>query len=282
MARSGPGRRKRAPRRLGEYLFLVFDLMNTLLWGKRGHRAHLAQFYRIAFDIPRSVTNQRILDVVDQCSTAFASRNQDWTPELRITLLNAAIGQVLNPAAFGHLHPRSDDLLHRGQRVMQMYQTVGHNGGADPWVLRREVLKMLRTLQAAGIPMALGTNQRAVNVHGALEHHQLGQFFSTDCVFISEELGIWKPQTGFIDTIAELVQMNVEDMVYVGNSPTKDAPLARAGCQVILLDHDGRYRVELTGTQFREANHEALESDRLLLTTSVTEVTQLLLQAYSR
>ena len=160
---------------------------------------------------------------------------------------------------------------------MTAYQSTGKD-----WVLRNEVSAALRALREENIPMSLGTNQTVVNVERAFSDHVLGPFFPPSMVFVSEACNIWKPHLAFVETIAERMGLPVADLVYVGNSPSKDAPLVEAGCQVILIDHDGRYRRCLREPAFQERFRVPLAERRLVLTGSIAHVGQLILEAWRR
>lgn len=267
---------------------VVFDLMHTVLCDKKGHRKLLAQIYRREFNVPTTIGNGQIIAVVDEFSARYADMNRHWAPDLRIPLLNAAIGKALNPDQFANLSDRSDELISRGSRVQKAYEEAGGD-----WVLRNADRDVLIGVREAGIPMYLGTNQRSVNVRRAFEDHNLGPYFRLDGndgqVFISEEIDTWKPHLAFIEVIAKRIGVTVTDVVYVGNSPSKDAPLVedrpeegRVGCQVILIDRDGRYRMTTSSDEFQYRFRRYLDERRLVLVATMAEAFDLIENAYER
>lgn len=264
---------------------VVFDLMNTILWGRAGHRTEMANIYLDYFGLPRGgrrPTKARVLDVIAEVEGEFAAHSDKWDPSLRYPVMNARIGLRLREEVSNDGTVFTDQDIVRSTELiaagLEVHDRIQSEMGS--WKVTVEVRRMLGFLESQGVPLYLGTNQKPAYVDRHMESRGLDRWFPEERRFVSSTMGIWKPQVQFIERIAERIGVAVEDIVYVGNSPRHDAPLVVSGCQVILLDHDDRYAQPLRSEKFKDWLGVYQDRHELIVVKSTVVVSNLLKDSF--
>jgi len=183
---------------------ILFDIDNTLLFKKPSIAEKV--FETIAPALP-SLT----LEAVEQ---AYA-KSELWQGE-----------QIQKENETGVRMPDEEYL----QNVFQVYQQALKLEDEAYQPLRRVftgdypkqygpapgVLDTLRQLKSRGLTLGVVSNN-APSVRTALDEQNLTDFF--DCVIISEEVGLYKPDPEILELACRELGVRCEDSVYVGDHP---------------------------------------------------------------
>lgn len=87
-------------------------------------------------------------------------------------------------------------------------------------ILRVDTINVLRTLKEAGFRQYAVTNGSSVAQGGKLDGSGIGKFF--DGVFISEEIGVPKPQMEYFDFVKDKTRYRNDTTVIIGDSLSSD------------------------------------------------------------
>lgn len=108
------------------------------------------------------------------------------------------------------------------------------------WRLFEDVSPVLAELERRGIPFGLASNydRRLRSIVEADDH--LKQF--RRWLFISSEIGVRKPGRGFFEHCVQAMNLQPEEIVFVGDDLRNDFEGAReAGMISVMIDRDGNY-----------------------------------------
>ncbi len=284
---------------------VVFDLADTLLWGKKGHWAFRAKIYRREGNLPSGIRKEEIFrtvneirkrerdrererelererkqaqDLADETGESLGSRERDWEPALYWPAVNAAALLALDRRQYKGMGIL--DLMAVGRKIRKAIQKLHREGYRYP----PEVGKLLAALTGAEVPFVLGSNHEAQFVYELLDedYPALGRWFPSERRYTPEspKVFIHKPNPEFLTRIAERIGQNPSDLVYVGNSPSNDAPMVESGAQVILLDKDDHYRPEIEGSEFQRTYKDALAEHRLIVLRRPKDIADTLIAYY--
>jgi carbamoyl-phosphate synthase large subunit len=105
--------------------------------------------------------------------------------------------------------------------------------------LDSDVIKVLNFLKNKGIALCLVTDGRSLTQRNKIKALELNEFFSNDCIFISEEVGCDKRSSRVFDLIEVKFPNSIK--YYVGDNQLKDFYWPnRLGWNTICLKNDGR------------------------------------------
>jgi HAD superfamily hydrolase (TIGR01549 family) len=127
----------------------------------------------------------------------------------------------------------------------------------DRLKLFAEVPELIRVIKSKGILIGIITNGPVAHQFNKIHSLGLTSHVSSGHIFISDAVGVAKPNKQIFQHVAQKVNMNQSEMVYIGDSWPNDvvAPI-EAGWKAIWFNH----RKRLPGT-----NHKPLaEIDHLL------------------
>ena len=240
---------------------VVFDLADTLLWGKKNHWDFRANVYRKEGDLPPGIRKEKIFRVVNRIRKSLCDEEHNWEQQLYWPTVNAMALYELHPDLYGTMS--LPQLLDRGRRIRKAIQKLHREWYRYP----SEVGKLLSALRGAEVPFVLGSNHEGIFVQELLDedYPALGRWFSMDCRFTPETVFVHKPDPGFLIQIARRIEQDPSDLVYVGNSPSNDAPMVGSGAQVILIDRDDHYHREIKSPEFQETYCTAMKERRLIV-----------------
>lgn len=252
---------------------VVVDLMNTTLRGKKGHWDAQAQVYRDVLRAERSsrlpgtanpVIRTRDVQRIGREKRGYFARHR-IPPERAWIYINIEIMTALDPELLAVVSPDAQAIL--GAEIHRRIQSL-----TDIWKLDRSIQSMLTGLSELGVPLYIGSNQEGPYVRRLHEEFDLARWFPLERCFDSNSIGVYKPNTDFIDEIARRIGKSPEDIIYIGDSPTSDAAMVESGCRVILLDHDGHSKAETSSPLFRNTYRRELASRQLILLGSPRKV----------
>lgn len=251
------------------FQLVVFDLMGTLLWGRKGHRVSLINIYRKVGGL-KGVSKRKIEQAIAQVRKRASPEH--IRPGMYWPFVNAMILQELDPDKF--IPMKLPELIELGEEIHQLYQSEHRRYQVNP-----QIRGMLTRLSNAGVPMCLGSNQEVALADELLEKFGLERYFPKDLRFTSELLGVHKPQREFLLRIASHLGVQVERVLHVGNSMNSDVPLVRTGCCVVLFDHGGRHSTSLDSRRVLEEYREYTDKHRLLVERSPQRIANFLLKS---
>jgi HAD superfamily hydrolase (TIGR01662 family) len=108
---------------------------------------------------------------------------------------------------------------------------------AENFLVYEDTIPTLRVLREAGLKLGLVTNS-ARDLDTFVVHHGL----DVDAGVVSRDHGYSKPSPSIFRAILELLQVEPEEAVMVGDSPRDDIEGARAiGMHAILVDREARF-----------------------------------------
>ncbi|MFP6900967.1 MAG: HAD-IA family hydrolase, partial [Opitutales bacterium] len=109
-------------------------------------------------------------------------------------------------------------------------------GRGESWRLLDEVRPTLEKLKEQGYRMAVLSNNDS-RLRKVLDDLGIAPFF--EHVFVSSELGCGKPDPNVFRSVEEVMGLQSNALLHVGDDPARDAAAARkAGWQAILLTEE--------------------------------------------
>ena len=111
-----------------------------------------------------------------------------------------------------------------------------------------DVIPLLRDLRAAGILTGIITHGWTVKQAEKLIRLKLVQHFEPNAIFISDQIGISKPNPKLYQTALRTLGLQAGEVMYVGDSPAHDvAPAKALGMIAVFSSRASRYETETTG-----------------------------------
>ncbi|HBL39077.1 TPA: hypothetical protein DDZ10_00150 [Candidatus Uhrbacteria bacterium] len=259
---------------------IVLDAMFTIFHGRRGHRQTVVDVYRRHGHLSRVKTKDIWRAILD----ARMLVSETVKPKDYWAFVAGLVLSKCNPVRF----PDAAEAVEPGRLI---YKELHSN--PDLYMVPSEIRRMLyalarerdarRRTRSPSLRLLLGSNQEQEWLIGLLEHFGLVGLF--DGVYTSEILGEWKPHLPFWSCIATRENLPVPRMLYVGNSPGRDAPGALVGGKrgeqldsVYILDLDGSRRAEFSKLGLDPTYVEPLRALRLQYWGSPRRLTGYLIQ----
>jgi FMN phosphatase YigB (HAD superfamily) len=120
-----------------------------------------------------------------------------------------------------------------------------HYRDAARYRVRDDMRQLLERASAAGIRLAVVSNQRQRLLLELLRHHDLLRYFENgergNRVYTSERIGYSKPSRLYIGRVAERLKLeSARELAIIGNSLENDAQAAKHGVRVAILDRSGK------------------------------------------
>lgn len=116
----------------------------------------------------------------------------------------------------------------------ELLKSIFNNCTYLPW----QVFEDTQILKEINIPMGVISNFNA-SLRDKLEHF-FGPIFKD--VFVSEELGVAKPNVAFYQEALKRIQLKPNEVLYIGDSVRLDyEPACKIGFHVLIIDRDNFY-----------------------------------------
>ncbi len=127
-----------------------------------------------------------------------------------------------------------------------------------------DVLGCLGTLQKIGYQIILISDGRAIKQYEKLYRLKLVHFFSD--IFISEEIGLQKPNPEYFTYCLNEMDVLPSEFVYVGDRMDHDIkPAKDIGIYTVLIHRKGKYDPMISGKSYPyQADHEIFSLEGLL------------------
>jgi len=111
-----------------------------------------------------------------------------------------------------------------------------------------DVIPLLTDLRAAGIATGIITHGWTVKQAEKLIRLKLVEHFEPNAIFISDQIGISKPNPKLYLTALRTLGLEPGEVMYVGDSPAHDvAPAKALGMISVFSSRASRYEIEKTG-----------------------------------
>ncbi|MFT5285606.1 MAG: putative hydrolase of the HAD superfamily [Planctomycetota bacterium] len=124
-----------------------------------------------------------------------------------------------------------------------------------------DVIPLLKGLQKAGLKTGVITHGWTVKQAEKLVRLKLVPYLEPSAIFISDQIGISKPNPKLYQTALRSLGLAAEEVMYVGDSPAHDiVPANTIGMVSVYSSRASRYRIEQTGVEptYSVANFEEL------------------------
>ncbi|WP_169891230.1 HAD family hydrolase [Litchfieldia alkalitelluris] len=104
--------------------------------------------------------------------------------------------------------------------------------------LFKDVPQILNSLKSNGFQIGLITNGPVQHQKNKIKALGLVQYFSTECIFISDEVGIAKPDPRLFELAAQKLSLSANEVLYVGDTWINDiiGP-SKAGWNTVWFNH---------------------------------------------
>ncbi len=105
-----------------------------------------------------------------------------------------------------------------------------------------EVIKVLRQLSQTSLIIGVITSGLTNKQSEKLVRMNLHHYFHPKAIFITEEVGIWKPNPKLYSTACRRIGLPCEDCMYIGDRPLHDIdPANSVGMITVHIQRSGRY-----------------------------------------
>lgn len=112
--------------------------------------------------------------------------------------------------------------------------------------IKDNLYALLDWARSAGYLLALASNNHEHLKIFLGTFSRLQTFFREEkFIFTSERVPIWKPQPAFLTGVLQELGRTEEGVVFIGNSPYRDAPYANRGIWTFILDWEGEWKPQM-------------------------------------
>jgi putative hydrolase of the HAD superfamily len=131
-----------------------------------------------------------------------------------------------------------------------------------------DVVPLLTFLRRAGITTGVVTHGWSIKQAEKIVRLGLAPFFAPDAIFISDEIGISKPNPKLYQTALQDLGLEPSEVMYVGDSPAHDiAPPQSLGMTAVWARRAAKHGLEGTGIEPDHVVDDFAELERILRET---------------
>lgn len=230
--------------RLGILFFDIDDtLFSTSDFARKARRNAVRAMVKAGLQVPLDVCLRELEEVVGEFSSNYEHHFDRLLQRLPPESLGGRNPAVLVAAAVISYH---------GTKMRQL-------------VPFPEVLAVLGRLAKAGLRLGVITEGPAVKQAEKLLRLRLVEYFDPSAVFISDQLGISKPNPKLYRRACQLAEVEPVRAMYVGdNAPNDVDPANAVGMKTVLCRRGGRHEAKPSRTPPTHTVHNLEELEALL------------------
>jgi putative hydrolase of the HAD superfamily len=229
--------------RVGRLQAILFDIDDTLVstteYAKKARRNAVAAMVSAGLDLPEEQVAQELEEVIAEFSSNYDHHYDKLLQRLRPHALETHNPALIVAAGVAAYHDTK-------------FRELAPFG---------DVIPLFADLRAAGIVVGIVTHGWTVKQAEKLVRLGLVPHIDPGAVFISDQIGISKPNPKLYGAALRALDLRPAEVMYVGDSPAHDiAPPKALGMIAVFCSRASRYRLEGTGIA---PNHAVLDFGEL-------------------
>lgn len=204
---------------------IFFDIDDTLFstssFAEKARRRSIDSMVRLGWKVDPDRAYQELLEVIAEFSPNYGSHFDKLVLRMGESCYEGINPAILIAQAIVSYHDAKDELLH-------------------PYP---EVLPFFRMLAKTNLLLGIITDGLTIKQSEKIIRLGIYPFLNPRCIFISEQLGISKPNPKIYQLASHRCEIPPNQVMYIGDNPNNDiVPASKVGMITVRYIRDGKHR----------------------------------------